>query len=79
MWVSRALAERVIDAEAVQRENQVVQNGDDADAIPMNALVCAQCGTVAEPGAEGWNGYLDDDDAVVLFCPDCAGQEFEAS
>ena len=48
-------------------------------AIPTSALRCAQCGKIAESGAKGWKGYLDDDDAVVLFCPDCAEQEFEAS
>ena len=52
---------------------------DDPDAIPMGALTCAQCGKGAEPRAEGWKGYLDDDDAVVLFSPECAEREFGIS
>jgi hypothetical protein len=59
---------------AERRDNQVVQN--DGDAIPTSAFRCGACGTVAEAGAEGWKAYLDDDEAVVLFCPECAARQF---
>jgi hypothetical protein len=52
---------------------------DDRDAIPMSALICVQCGKPAEPRAEGWKAYLDDDDIAVLFCPDCTEREFGES
>ena len=48
----------------------------DDEAIPTNTLTCVECGRVAESGARGWKALLDDDDAVVLFCPDCAEREF---
>jgi hypothetical protein len=41
-------------------------------------LVCAECGRPSEPGAEGWRAYLDDDGNAVMFCPDCAGREFDS-
>jgi hypothetical protein len=39
-------------------------------------LVCAEGGSASRPGAEGWRGYLDDDGAAVMFCPECADREF---
>ena len=54
-----------------RRENQTVQYDD--KPIPTGSLRCAECGAIAQSGAEGWKGYLDDDDLVVLFCPECAG------
>jgi hypothetical protein len=39
-------------------------------------LVCAECGAESEAGAVGWRAYLDDDEAVVTFCPECAKREF---
>ena len=56
-----------------------MQYDDDADAVPTSALKCARCGKIAEQRAEGWKGYLDDDDAVVLFCHGCAEREFGES
>jgi hypothetical protein len=64
----------VIAGAAERRDNQVVQY--DGDAIPTSAFRCAECGAVAEAGAEGWKAYIDDDEAVVLFCPECAEREF---
>jgi hypothetical protein len=43
------------------------------------SLVCAECRLESPPDAEGWRGYLDDDSAAVMFCPDCAEREFEGS
>jgi hypothetical protein len=42
---------------------------------------CLECGTQADEGARGWQGYLadlDDDgeDEVAFFCPDCIAREF---
>jgi hypothetical protein len=41
-------------------------------------LVCAECGAESEAGAVGWRGYLDDDEAAVIFCSACAAREFGA-
>jgi hypothetical protein len=41
-------------------------------------LICAECGVESPPDAAGWRGYLDDDGAAVMFCPDCAEREFGA-
>ncbi len=39
-------------------------------------LICAECGTESSPDAAGWRAYLDIDDDVVTFCPECAEREF---
>jgi hypothetical protein len=47
-------------------------------------LVCVECGRVADDEAAGWRAYRDDvpdeDDppSIAIFCPMCAGREFEA-
>ena len=42
-------------------------------------LTCAECGR--EPGkdenaADEWRAYLDVEDELPVFCPDCAADEF---
>jgi hypothetical protein len=53
----------------------------DFDALPEVArylLLCAECGAESPRDAQGWRGYLTDDDKAVMFCPDCAKREFDA-
>jgi hypothetical protein len=40
-------------------------------------LICAECAAGADPEARGWRVYLDCDDNVVMFCPECAEREFD--
>jgi hypothetical protein len=40
-------------------------------------LICAECDGESEAGAVGWRAYLDCEDAVVCFCPECATREFD--
>ena len=44
-------------------------------------LVCVECSRRcdASDDSRGWRAYLDDDDEVVVFCPDCAEREFRSS
>jgi hypothetical protein len=35
-----------------------------------------ECGTVSPPDAAGWRAYLDDAGQAVVFCTECAEQEF---
>jgi len=44
--------------------------------ITDQTLVCAECATEADPEARGWRAYLDSEDNVVTFCPECAEREF---
>jgi hypothetical protein len=38
---------------------------------------CAECGKVWLPVDEDrWRAYLDTDDVVVFYCPECAEREF---
>jgi hypothetical protein len=42
-------------------------------------LVCAECGrqpSEDENAADEWRAYLDVDDDLPVFCPECAGREF---
>jgi hypothetical protein len=39
---------------------------------------CAECGEVWLPGDEDrWKAYLDTDDELVFYFPDCAEREFD--
>ena len=41
--------------------------------------VCAECGRRPredENGADEWRAYLDVDDDLPVFCPECAEREF---
>jgi hypothetical protein len=46
------------------------------------ALECVECGKEAGEIAPGWQAYLvgdpdiEDDEEVVVYCPDCARREF---
>lgn len=40
-------------------------------------LHCAECGSINEGDAERWRAYLDDEDHVAVFCPECASREFD--
>ena len=48
---------------------------DGVSAYQVERLICAECGAEAGPKAKGWTAHFDDEDAVVLFCPDCAERE----
>ncbi len=38
---------------------------------------CAECHEVRLPDdEERWRAYLDTDDELVFYCPECAGREF---
>ena len=42
-------------------------------------LVCAECGrqpSEDENAADEWRAYLDVDDDLPVFCPECAEREF---
>jgi hypothetical protein len=42
-------------------------------------LVCAECGRqscAGENAADEWRAYLDVDDDLPVFCPQCAEREF---
>jgi hypothetical protein len=41
-------------------------------------LRCSECGAVWLPAdEERWRAYIDCDDEIQVFCPDCAVREFE--
>ena len=43
--------------------------------------VCAECGRQPrddENAADEWRDYLDVDDGLPMFCPECAAREFGA-
>jgi hypothetical protein len=43
-------------------------------------LTCAECGREPrndENAAEEWRAYLDIDDDLPVFCPECAEREFD--
>jgi hypothetical protein len=42
-----------------------VTDSADLDGAP---LVRAECDAESPPDAAGWRGYLDDDDAALVFC-----------
>ncbi len=39
-------------------------------------LACAECGKQSEGGARGWRAPLTVDDEAVVYCPECAEEEF---
>jgi hypothetical protein len=42
-----------------------------------DALACAQSHAVWLPGdEERWRAYLEGDDEIQVFCPECAEREF---
>lgn len=46
-----------------------------------SVIRCVECGPESEELAAGWRGYLggdfnDDEDEVLLYCPECARREF---
>jgi DNA-directed RNA polymerase subunit RPC12/RpoP len=46
---------------------------------PREPLVCAECGREPrddENAAEEWRAYLDINDDLPVFCPECAEREF---
>jgi hypothetical protein len=47
------------------------------DQADLRQLVCAECGARSDACALEWRAYLDDEEAAVVFCPDCARREFE--
>ena len=41
-------------------------------------LQCAECKRVwLHDDGDRWRAYLSSDDEVVVYCPDCAGREFD--
>jgi RNase P subunit RPR2 len=41
-------------------------------------LECVECGKVWLPADdERWRAYLDTDDELVFYCPECAEREFD--
>jgi hypothetical protein len=47
------------------------------------ALDCVECGKGEDEVAPGWQAFLvgdpdteDDDEEIVVYCPDCARREF---
>jgi Zn finger protein HypA/HybF involved in hydrogenase expression len=49
---------------------------------PPATLRCVECATEAENGL-GWRSYvvgvsdeIDDEEALAVYCPECAGREF---
>ena len=41
--------------------------------------ICAECNRKPRPdenAADEWRAYLDVDDDLPVFCPECAGREF---
>jgi hypothetical protein len=43
-------------------------------------LRCVECLDVWLPDDDDrWRAYLDTDDVVVIYCPDCAEREFDAN
>ena len=39
-------------------------------------LECVECGCRDDERGRGWRAYLDDDQDVWIYCPDCAEREF---
>jgi hypothetical protein len=40
---------------------------------------CMECGDIWLPADEDrWRAYLDTDDELVFYCPECAEREFDA-
>jgi hypothetical protein len=47
--------------------------------VAAGDLVCAECGREPrddENGDDEWRAYLDVDDDLSVFCPECAEREF---
>jgi hypothetical protein len=47
--------------------------------VAAGELVCAECGRKPrqdENAADEWRAYLDVDDELPVFCPECAEREF---
>jgi hypothetical protein len=39
---------------------------------------CAECGDIWLPDdGERWRAFLDTDDELVFYCPECAEREFD--
>jgi len=51
----------------------------DDEAIPTSALRCAECGKVAESGAEGWRRVSTTTIGQSCSAPECAEREFGES
>ena len=46
---------------------------------PSAEGVCAECGRqprAGENAADEWRAYVDVDDELQMFCPECAEREF---
>lgn len=46
-----------------------------------SVIRCVECGAESEELAAGWRGYLagdfnEDENEVLLYCPECARREF---
>lgn len=66
-----ALAERATTQQAARRLASPVTT--------VEQLVCAEWGREPRPdenAAEEWRAYLDVDNALPVFCPECAKREF---
>ena len=53
--------------------------GTESDPPAEAPLVCAECGRQPrddENAADEWRAYLDVDDELPVFCPECAEREF---
>ena len=55
------------------------QPQEERDPPAEGPPVCAECGRQRpddENAAEDWRAYLDVDDELPVFCPECADREF---
>jgi hypothetical protein len=49
----------------------------DVDDSALTLLICAECDAEADSDARRWRAFLDCEDNVVTFCPECAEREFD--
>jgi hypothetical protein len=58
----------------LQRRQRDAVSAKQVAVIPQ----CAECGDFWLPDdVDRWRAYLDTDDEVVIFCPECAEREFD--
>jgi len=56
----------------------MAERDDDQGERRLVWLVCAECKTGSDDKARGWRALpADDDDEIVIYCPDCAAREFD--
>jgi hypothetical protein len=62
--------------EFVNRLRAVTEGLEEISRVVRSRPRCSECGRPWLNVRERWRSYLDCDDELVHFCPDCAEEEF---